>query len=87
MTAGLPQLALPRFADQFDNAARISAAGAGRQLLGEGVTAKSVVAACRDLLDTPSYRDRAAALSAENAAQPTPTDVVAVIHDLTAALV
>ncbi|WP_250280891.1 MULTISPECIES: glycosyltransferase [unclassified Frankia] len=87
VTAGLPQLALPRFADQFDNAARISAAGAGRQLLGEGVTAESVVAACRDLLDTPSYRDRAAALSAENAAQPTPTDVVAVIHDLTAALV
>ncbi|SBW18681.1 nucleotide disphospho-sugar-binding domain-containing protein [Protofrankia symbiont of Coriaria ruscifolia] len=86
LAAGLPQLALPQTADQFDNAACISVLGAGRQLL-DDVTVEAILAACRELLTDPGYRKHAAALAAENASQPTPAEVVEVLHELTSTLV
>ncbi|WP_322752820.1 glycosyltransferase [Frankia sp. Cas3] len=87
VAAGLPQLALPQAADQFENATCITDFGAGRQLVGDNVTAELIVEACREMLGNPSYRDRAAVLTAENAAQPTPADVVSVLCTLIPALV
>ncbi len=85
--AGLPQLALPQTADQFENATCLSNFGAGRQLVGENVTVDIIMNTCREMLADSSYRDRAAVLAAENAAQPAPADVVSVLHTLTSALV
>ncbi len=78
-TSGLPQLAIPIGADQFDNAAAFTAAGGALTLGRETTDAPEVAAALADLLENPAVRHRAALLADELRAMPVPDDVVEVV--------
>jgi UDP:flavonoid glycosyltransferase YjiC (YdhE family) len=67
---GIAQLLLPQGADQFTNAAAISAFGSGQSLLGADVTADAVEHAARTLLADGSHRHAARKLADEIAALP-----------------
>jgi UDP:flavonoid glycosyltransferase YjiC (YdhE family) len=73
--AGNPQLVLPVFDDQIDNAEAVVAAGAGRRLLPADVTPEAVAAASRTLLDEPAYGRAAARIAGEITAQPSLAEV------------
>jgi UDP:flavonoid glycosyltransferase YjiC (YdhE family) len=74
---GAPQLFLPQGADQFDNAAAVSAVGAGRSLVNGEVNADAIENAAGVLLNDRGVRDSAGALAAEIAAMPAPSAVAA----------
>lgn len=76
---GLPTLLVPQGADQFDNAGRCAALGAGRVLMPDDLTPEAVRDALLALLEEPSYRASAARLAAEIAALPPPEEVVPVL--------
>jgi UDP:flavonoid glycosyltransferase YjiC (YdhE family) len=65
LQAGLPQLIVPSGFDQFDNASRVTRIGAGRQLDRRKLTALSLAAAIRGLLDATDIRHRCAEIKAE----------------------
>ncbi len=73
--AGLPQLLLPRGADQFRNAAAVAELGAGTELLGADVTAANVQHAAKTLLAGGRHRRIARELAAEIAEMPSPESV------------
>ncbi|MCD2193827.1 glycosyltransferase [Actinomycetospora endophytica] len=75
--AGVPQLFLPQGADQFFNAQAVTTAGAGIQLIGEGVAAAAVTAAATDLLAEGPERAAARALASEVEGLPAPAEVAA----------
>jgi UDP:flavonoid glycosyltransferase YjiC (YdhE family) len=75
--AGAPQLFLPQGADQFDNAAAVSAVGAGRSLLNDEVNADAIENAAGALLDDSDVRDSVGALAEEIAAMPSPSALAA----------
>lgn len=75
--AGLPQVFLPQGADQFTNAAAMTALGAGLTLAGDAVSADTVRQAAGTLLADRTARDAAAGLAAEIAAMPAPATVAA----------
>jgi UDP:flavonoid glycosyltransferase YjiC (YdhE family) len=79
--AGNPQLVLPVFDDQLDNAAAVVAAGAGLRLLPEEVDPNAVADRCAELLGRPAFERAAAGIAAEIATQPSLADVA---RDLTA---
>ncbi|MEV0001592.1 nucleotide disphospho-sugar-binding domain-containing protein [Micromonospora sp. NPDC050980] len=85
LALGVPQLALPQTADQFENADRMVAAGAGLRLLPAERTTDAVVTACRDLLAESRYRKNAELIAEENAAGPGPAEVVGVLERLVTA--
>lgn len=74
--AGIPQLVVPQGADQFSNAAAITAVGAGATLEASP-DGPAVAAAAGALLAEPAVRDAARALAAEIAAMPSPAAVAA----------
>jgi len=76
LAAGLPQVCLPRGADQFANAERLHAVGAGIRLLPDDVTPDRLRAAVSSVLDDPAYADAATAMKAEIAAMPLAADVL-----------
>jgi UDP:flavonoid glycosyltransferase YjiC (YdhE family) len=76
LAAGLPQVCLPRGADQFANAERLHAVGAGIRLLPDDVTPDRLRAAVSSVLDDPAYADAATAMKAEIAAMPSAADVL-----------
>ncbi len=82
LTAGLPLLVLPQAADQFYNAARVVAAGAGLCLQRADLTAQAVDRAVQQLLDDVSYRAAARSIAAEVAAMPTASSAVSAITAL-----
>jgi UDP:flavonoid glycosyltransferase YjiC (YdhE family) len=82
LARGVPQLALPQTADQFDNSARLVEAGAGLRLFAHERPPAAVAQACRSLLAEPRFRKSAADLAAENAERPSPADVVGVLERL-----
>jgi MGT family glycosyltransferase len=90
LAAGLPLVAVPRFADQFRNAERIAAAGAGiavttgpapdgrrRPLTLDD--AERIRAALDDVLADPAYGAAARRIGAAMAAAPTPDQVLATV--------
>ena len=83
LALGVPQLALPQTADQFENSERLVAVGAGRQLLPAERDPDAVVAAAADLLDDPLYRKNAEAVADENRYLPSPAEVVRVLAHVT----
>lgn len=82
LNAALPQLLLPRGADQFTNAEAISASGAGESLPPERFEAAAVTAAARRLLTDPAPREVAARIASEISAMPAPEEVVARLPEL-----
>jgi UDP:flavonoid glycosyltransferase YjiC (YdhE family) len=90
LAAGVPIVGVPLFADQFENARRIAAAGAGRsvtvtaeagpsggarQPIGAG-DAPRISDAIEAVLADPAYRERADGIAAEMAAAPRADDVL-----------
>jgi hypothetical protein len=83
LAAGLPLVLAPQGADQFDNARACERAGAARVLMPDQVTASSVGAAVRAVLDLASAeRTAAQRLAREIAGMPSAADLV---QDLEAA--
>jgi UDP:flavonoid glycosyltransferase YjiC (YdhE family) len=79
LTAGVPLVVVPQFADQPDNAARVAATGAGIALDGGEAappTADELRAAVTAVLTEPGYRHGATALATEIAALPPADDAI-----------
>ena len=76
LASGLPQVCLPRGADQFANADRVQSIGAGVRLLPDEVTPASLRAAVTSVLDDLAYTRAATAMKSEIAAMPLATDVL-----------
>jgi UDP:flavonoid glycosyltransferase YjiC (YdhE family) len=84
---GLPQLFLPLASDGFRNAGAVSATGAGRRLLPDGVerpeqlrgaavvSAETIAEAAAELLTHADTRQAAKAVAEEIAAMPSPAEV------------
>ena len=79
---GLPILLLPRGADNFYNAERVLAAGAGRRLLDGEITPRAVANDVQSLLTDARYRAAAAAVAEEIAAMPAPASAVTALEHL-----
>jgi UDP:flavonoid glycosyltransferase YjiC (YdhE family) len=71
LAAGVPLVMVPLFADQFENARRIAATGAGQAAGTPGIT-RSI----EDVLRDVTYRDRARGIAAEMAGTPTVEEVL-----------
>jgi UDP:flavonoid glycosyltransferase YjiC (YdhE family) len=76
LASGLPQVCLPRGADQFANADRVQAIGAGVRLLPDEVTPESLRAAVTAVLDEPRYGRAATATKDEIAGMPSAAEVL-----------
>ena len=76
LASGLPQVCLPRGADQFANADRVQSVGAGVRLLPDEVTPERLRAAVTSVLDDPAYARAATAMQSEIAAMPSAADVL-----------
>jgi UDP:flavonoid glycosyltransferase YjiC (YdhE family) len=73
---GLPLLVLPQGADQYANAERVVAAGAGRQILKDELSVEAVRDSLRSVLDDASYRRAAQRVRAEIRAMPDAHDAL-----------
>lgn len=85
LAAGVPVVAVPVFADQFENGRRIAAAGAGVVVEVDGGSRARIVderdaprirVAVETVLAAPRYRERAEAIAHAMAASPSPDDVL-----------
>jgi UDP:flavonoid glycosyltransferase YjiC (YdhE family) len=72
LAAGLPLVLVPIFADQFENARRVAAAGAGITVDGTHAIAFGI----RTVLASESYGTRARAIADEVAATPSPDEIL-----------
>jgi UDP:flavonoid glycosyltransferase YjiC (YdhE family) len=79
---GVPLLVLPQGADQYANAERVVAAGAGRQLLRDELSIDAVRDSLHALLHDASYRRSAAHIQAEIRNMPDAGDAVRRIEAL-----
>ncbi|WP_245572430.1 nucleotide disphospho-sugar-binding domain-containing protein [Actinokineospora enzanensis] len=77
--AGVPQLVLPTIADQFLNAERLAATGAGEYLEQDVATPERIRSDLLALLDSAAHRSAADALRREIERQPTPAEVVGLL--------
>ncbi|MDI6105185.1 DUF1205 domain-containing protein [Actinoplanes sp. NEAU-A12] len=80
LVAGCPQLVLPQFDDQFDNAEAVVRAGAGLSLAPAEVTPELVALRARELLEEPRFGRAAGIVATEIAAQPSPAELVGVLE-------
>ena len=76
LAAGVPQVCLPRGADQFANAERVRSAGAGVRLLPDEVSPERLRAAVQSVLHDQTYAQAAKALQVEIGAMPTAAEVL-----------
>jgi MGT family glycosyltransferase len=82
LASGAPLLFLPQGADQYANAERVVAAGAGRQLLRDELSTDAVRTEVRALLRDASYRRAAERIQSEIHAMPAARHAVARIEAL-----
>jgi UDP:flavonoid glycosyltransferase YjiC (YdhE family) len=76
LTAGVPMVAVPLFADQPANAQRVGELGVGIQVDVAGLTADALAAAVSRVLDEPSYRSAALGFRRRIGEQPPITEFV-----------
>jgi UDP:flavonoid glycosyltransferase YjiC (YdhE family) len=84
LACGIPQLALPHGADQFNNAEVLVRSGAGLRLTPTEITPDAVSTQVHALLTDARYRDAANDLAAEIAFMPAPAEVVPILERMTA---
>ena len=82
LALGVPLPAGPQGADHFENAAAVERAGAGITILPDDLTAERVTTVAERLLSQTTTRGAAAAVAAEIAAMPSPTDHVPTVQQL-----
>jgi UDP:flavonoid glycosyltransferase YjiC (YdhE family) len=82
LTRGLPQLCLPRAADQFINTDACVRVGAGIGLEPADATGPAIASAVSRLLAEERFRSAAGTLATEIAAMPSPAEVVPVLEGL-----
>jgi UDP:flavonoid glycosyltransferase YjiC (YdhE family) len=82
LASGVPLLLLPQGADQYTNADRVVAAGAGRQILRDEVSSPAVGDALGELLQNPRYRASARRIQAEIERMPGAPEAVRRIEKL-----
>lgn len=78
---GVPMLAVPHAADQFENSAAAAAVGAARVVMPDELTESAVRDAAQALLDDQSYRGAARVIAAEIAAMPDAAQVAVQIEE------
>ena len=82
LEAGVPQVVLPLFAfDQWVNAGRVQAVGAGRMLDGGAAATTELAAAVAEVTHDPAYRQRAETLAADFTALPDVATLVPLLTD------
>ncbi|WP_327296770.1 glycosyltransferase [Streptomyces sp. NBC_01197] len=79
---GVPQLVLPNMPKLVPHSRRLADSGVALTLLPGEAPSNAVAEACRQLLSTPSYRERSQAVAAEMAALPGPAEVLDVVVDM-----
>jgi UDP:flavonoid glycosyltransferase YjiC (YdhE family) len=84
LAAGVPMLGIPLGADQFYNAFRLAASGAGLRLDPRHATAPRIRAATVELLDEPLFRQNAERLGREIATLPPPAAAVPLLEGVVA---
>lgn len=84
LRTGIPQLVLPQFDDQIDNADALVKAGAGLMLSPEEATPQTIAGCCAKLLDTAQFGSAAAEVAAEIAVQPSTAEIIEALEDLAA---
>jgi UDP:flavonoid glycosyltransferase YjiC (YdhE family) len=85
LASGCPQVVLPKFDDQLENAAAVVKSGAGLALPFEQATPPLVAEHCQHVLRVGRYADAARAVAAEIAEQPSPLAVAVMLERLAAA--
>jgi len=84
LAEGIPILATPRGADQFENADAIVRSGAGIAVQPSELTVEGVTHAARRVLEDPSFRAAAQRVATEISGMPHPDTLVGRIEDLVA---
>jgi UDP:flavonoid glycosyltransferase YjiC (YdhE family) len=84
LASGLPVLVIPQGADQFYNAERVVAAGAGIALMPDQLTAESAREAVRELLGDDAFRSAAQRIKQEFESMPDAMQAVAALERLVA---
>ncbi|MFI9812601.1 glycosyltransferase [Saccharothrix variisporea] len=84
MAHGVPQVLIPYLPYVVDYSTRLAEYGAAKIVDPEEDTAENIAQALREVLETPSYRERARELAAEMAALPTPAQVVGALEEVAA---
>ena len=79
---GVPLLVLPQGADQWNNAERVAAAGAGLRLLRDDVSIDAIRHAVRALLKEPSYRRTSTTIAGEIRVMPSAAEAMTRIEAL-----
>ena len=79
---GVPLLVLPQGADQWNNAERVAAAGAGRRLLRDEVTVDAIQDGTTAILTDPSYRHAAMKVRGQIRAMPSAIEALTRIEEL-----
>jgi MGT family glycosyltransferase len=82
LTFGCPILFVPQGADQFTNADRAVAAGAGLSLLPGALSPEAIRSSLRRLLEEPGFASRAGQISDEIANMPPPPTAVVALEQL-----
>ncbi|WP_372434251.1 glycosyltransferase [Micromonospora luteifusca] len=75
LARGIPMVVVPQGADQFIQADRVAASGAGLALMPGQADPAAIAAALRRLLDEPSFTEAAQRISAQVAAMPSPDEM------------
>ncbi|WP_210787045.1 glycosyltransferase [Micromonospora sp. H61] len=75
LARGIPMVVVPQGADQFFQADRVAASGAGLALMPGQADPAAIAAALRRVLDEPTFAEAARRISAEIVAMPSPDQV------------